>query len=190
VTFHDYTSKVFVFDFDFHFTSPGNQKIYVHGLIDALNQAQIPRRQIHLLKSGLKGYHIDLYFDRRMPISALLNFASWAVSEANLEGLEPYVKVEFRPEKIQGGRGVRLPLGIHRSTGERMVYLEKVSFEPVLNQLEYLLYQTHQISKEDFFKYVYPIIKVPTKEIFLIPSIPETKRGLPTKPPIRIKLRN
>jgi len=200
VTFHDYTSKVFVFDFDFFFTSPDNQKSCVYGLVDVLNRAQIPLKQIHLLKSGLKGYHIDLYFDRRMPISALLSFASWAVHEANLEGLEPHLKVEFRPEKVTGGRGVRLPLGIHQSTGERMVYLNTVSigesgcttafkgheslFEPVLNQLEYLLYQTHQISGDDFFKYVYPIIKVPQKEIFLIKSISETKRILPTKPPV------
>ena len=189
VTFHDYTSKVFVFDVDFYFTSPSNQELYIHRLINALNRAQIPRQQIHLLKSGLKGYHLDLYFDQRMPSSALLKFASWAVSEAGLEGLEPNVKVEFRPEKITGGRGVRLPLGVHRSTGERMVYLNTISkghelFQPVENQLEYLLYQTVQISRDDFFKYVYPIIRVPRKEIFLIKSIPETRRILPTKPPV------
>ena len=184
VTFHNYTSKVFVFDIDFYFTRPGNQELYVRMLVDALNRAQIPHQQIHVLKSGLKGYHIDLYFDQRMPISALLSFASWAVREAALEGLEPYVKVEFRPEKIQGGRGVRLPLGYHKATGERMVYLDTLSLQPVENQFEYLLYQTHHISKDDFFEYVYPIIKQPQKEIFIIPSISETKRILPTTPPV------
>ena len=158
VLFWDYSTKVLVFDFDF---SPGtptsNQEWYVDRIFYPLDRLQIPRKCIHVLKSGLKGYHVDLYFDQRMPTQALLKFAKYVVDKAGLSGLAPYVKVEFRPEKTEGGRGVRLPLGIHMATDERMLYLDS-NFQPVPHQFKYLLYQTHRISKDDFFSYTYPII--------------------------------
>jgi hypothetical protein len=90
-----------------------------------------------------------------MPTQALLTFAKHVVKKAGLDRLEPCVKVELRPENPIGGRGVRLPLGVHTATGERMIYLDS-HFKPAPNQFHYLLYQTKQISRDDFFKYTYP----------------------------------
>ena len=165
VLFWDYHTRVLVFDFDFYPGTPiSNQQLYVERIFDPLYKLQIPRKCIHVLKSGLKGFHVDLYFDKFMPTQTLLTFAKHVVKKAGLDGLEPCVKVELRPENPIGGRGVRLPLGVHIATGERMMYLDS-HFKPAPNQFHYLLYQTKQISRDDFFKYTYP--KVIQQEQFI-----------------------
>ncbi|MEK6953757.1 MAG: hypothetical protein AABX01_02025, partial [Candidatus Micrarchaeota archaeon] len=176
VLFRDYYTRVLVFDFDFYPGTPiSNQQLYVERIFDPLYKLQIPRRCIHVLKSGLKGFHVDLYFDKFMPTQVLLTFARHIVKKAGLDGLEPCVKVELRPENPIGGRGVRLPLGVHIATGERMMYYvpplggvgggSNSQFKPAPNQFHYLLYQTKQISRDDFFKYTYP--KVIQQEKFI-----------------------
>ena len=145
VTFHDYRAKFFGFDIDFYFTSPGNQALTVVLLVHTLESLNIPRDCIHILRSGMKGFHIDLYFDDWMPIKALLKLGQRAVELTGLTNASPYVKVEFRPEGIKGGRGVRLPLGMHQETGIVMDYLDfgPLTVEPYPNQYEYLLYSTN-----------------------------------------------
>lgn len=165
VTFHNYSTKVFIFDIDFYFTSPGNQALTVALLADTLESLNIPKDCIHILRSGMKGFHIDLYFDEWMPIRALLSLGQRAVELTGLTNASPYVNVEFRPESTRGGRGVRLPLGMHCATGIVMEYLDFGPFtvEPYPNQYEYLLYSTNTISRKDFYKYIYPNVQHPIR---------------------------
>jgi hypothetical protein len=164
VTFHDYRAKFFGFDIDFYFTSPGNQQIILLMLIGTLKSLNIPRDCIHLLGSGMKGFHIDLYFDDWIPIQHLLELGKRVLELTELANTPPYVTVEFRPEAISGGRGIRLPLGIHQATGAVMQYLnDPVYLKPYPNQYEYLLYSTNTILRQDFYKYIYPNVQHPIR---------------------------
>jgi len=165
VTFHDYRTKFFGFDIDFYLTSPTNQALTIVLLVDTLRRLNIPEDCIHILGSGMKGFHIDLYFDEWMPISALLKLGQRVLELTGLDNSSRYVKVEFRPEGVEGGRGVRLPLGMHQQTGIVMEYLDFSTFtvEPYPNQYEYLLYSTKTISKRDFYSNIYPNVQHPIR---------------------------
>ncbi|WP_151737231.1 TOTE conflict system archaeo-eukaryotic primase domain-containing protein [Paenibacillus tengchongensis] len=63
--------------------------------------------------SGNKGYHVDIFFDKALPIEIARSFFSVILDVAaarNIDGGE----VEFRPSAQQG---VKLPLGTHQKTG-------------------------------------------------------------------------
>jgi len=111
----------------------------------------------------MKGFHIDLYFDDWMPISALLKLGQRVLELTKFANTQPYVTVEFRPESVKGGRGVRLPLGMHQATGAVMQYMDDLGLSPQPNQYEYLLYSTNTISKKDFFKNIYPNVQHPIR---------------------------
>jgi len=111
----------------------------------------------------MKGFHIDLYFDDWMPISALLKLGQRVLELTKYANTQPYVTVEFRPEVLKGGRGVRLPLGMHQATGAVMQYLDDLGLSRQPNQYEYLLYSTKTISKKDFFKNIYPNVQHPIR---------------------------
>lgn len=89
--------------------------------------------------SGNKGYHIWLFFDTT--ISAyMVKFVLEKI--ATRITLPDSVKVEIFPKQSQtnGGLGnlIKAPLGIHRKTGKRCIFLSQ-QFEEIGQQMDFLL---------------------------------------------------
>lgn len=100
-------------------------------LIDVLQREfHIAGEDIHVSISGGKGYHVDLFFDRTLPLELVRTFYINVIHAADL----PTDKVEFRPTWTQG---VKIPLGIHQKTGRRCWYVDTQTLEP-LETIDYL----------------------------------------------------
>lgn len=98
-------------------------------LIDVLTRDfNIARKDIHVSISGGKGFHVDLFFDRALPVATVETFYSNVLKASDL----PDAKVEFRPTYAQG---VKLPLGIHQKTGARCWYVDDVTLTPIKTEL-------------------------------------------------------
>lgn len=94
-------------------------------LIDVLeNEANIPRKDIHVSFSGNKGYHVDIFFDKQVKVDALKEFYHNVLVKV---GTLPDGQVEFRPSWTQG---VKIPLGVHQKTGNRCVFVDNETLEP------------------------------------------------------------
>ncbi|MTW85093.1 hypothetical protein F3157_05400 [Virgibacillus dakarensis] len=101
-------------------------------LIDVLEtEADIPRKDIHVSYSGNKGYHVDLFFSEQIKVEALQQFyRDVLVSVGEL----PEGQVEFRPTWSQG---VKLPLGVHQKTGNRCLFVNNETLEPLSESESY-----------------------------------------------------
>ncbi|MRI69071.1 hypothetical protein FDP56_01360 [Enterococcus casseliflavus] len=84
----------------------------------------IPMKDIHVWYSGLKGYHVDLYFDGFIREQELENFYYEVLSQMG----ETIHRIERRPTT---GLGVKLPLGIHLKTEEFCYYVDNRTLEPL-----------------------------------------------------------
>jgi hypothetical protein len=102
-------------------------------LIDVLvREFNIRRQDIHVSISGNKGYHIDLFFDKPLPIREIRAFYDQVMT---VVGDLPNGQIEFRPSWTQG---VKLPLGIHQKTGNRCWFCDNETLTPI-KSFEYLL---------------------------------------------------
>ena len=98
-------------------------------LIDVLTRDfNVARKDIHVSISGGKGFHVDLFFDRALPVATVETFYSNVLKASDL----PAAKVEFRPTYAQG---VKLPLGIHQKTGARCWFVDDVTLTPIKSEL-------------------------------------------------------
>ena len=180
--FYPYASKVLIFDIDSYIESIGyffnpldpwcisfqrnNASTPTFFLIEELLDTGIKEEYIHILYSGAKGFHIVLFFDEFIDLRTLTSFGNFIINRTKREIFlswgepdgEDFAKfnIELRPEG-RNGRGVKFPLGIHLSTGERMEFCSRGPFfPPVENQYEYLLYKTKRIEKSFFLQKVFP----------------------------------
>lgn len=87
-------------------TQPRETYMMVEGVIEALIDLGIPENGIVTSWSGLKGFHVEVFFD--MPTALWLHEKLYRLTliRAGLEGMS--YKIEPRPLP---GRGVKLPLG-------------------------------------------------------------------------------
>jgi hypothetical protein len=66
-------TKFLVFDVDAEGDSSA-QYIRVNGILSALVRAGIDPTDIHVMFSGLKGYHVQLFFEDMLPINSVVAF--------------------------------------------------------------------------------------------------------------------
>lgn len=96
----------------------------VHQVVDTMVEMGIPRDLIYVSYSGRKGYHVDIFFENFIYNSCAEKFY-WALIERS--GLNPR-KVEFRPTH---GQAIKLPLGVHQTTGNRCWFVDRDTLEPI-----------------------------------------------------------
>ncbi|MCS7175389.1 CRISPR-associated primase-polymerase type A1 [Pseudothermotoga sp.] len=89
--------------------------------------------------SGNKGYHVWIFFNTWVQAYKVRLVLKRIVSEISIP---EHISVEIFPKQSDtaGGLGnlIKLPLGVHRKTANRCVFVDK-NLEPVSNQLEYLM---------------------------------------------------
>ncbi len=115
-------------------------------LVDAAAMHEIPAL---IEDSGWKGRHVWIFFEIPVPAAAARRLA-----DVILEGAGPLpseITVEIFPKQarvMEGGFGnlVKVPLGIHRVTGRRSVFLDPEG-RPVRNQLG-LLREASKVPRE------------------------------------------
>ena len=96
----------------------------VRSVMKAFEELGIPRDRIYISTSGRKGYHVDIFFSPWLyneKAKNLYDLMMWKT------GLNPK-KVEFRPTYSQS---VKVPLGVHATTGNRCWYLDRDTLEPI-----------------------------------------------------------
>jgi hypothetical protein len=126
-----YINKFITFDVDFNDKSQARWATLK--LIDVLmRDFGIRRQDIHVSLSGGKGYHVDLFFDKPVPVREIRAFYDHVIATI---GLLPDGQIEFRPSWTQG---VKLPLGIHQRTGNRCWFVDNETLTPI-KSFEYLL---------------------------------------------------
>lgn len=124
-------TKFITFDVDFR--EPSQARWATAKLIDTLvNDFNVSRTDIHVSLSGSKGYHVDLFFDSDIPVADARLFYDRVMHEL---GTLPGGMIEYRPTFAQG---VKLPLGIHKRTGNRCWFVDRDTFEPI-EAFEYIL---------------------------------------------------
>ncbi len=122
-----------VFDVDAEGDASG-QEIRVKGIVHALKQSGIDEQDIHVMFSGMKGYHVQLFWDKPLKINSVAAFGRSIIHE-----LKDYKDgVELRPESVKG-RGVKLPLAYHKKSGMVALYVDKYTLQPVSDSFEYFL---------------------------------------------------
>lgn len=119
------SSKFICFDVD-----DGNPKT-VRTVMDILSKAGFPRNRIYVSTSGGKGFHVEMFFSSLMFTSDLKNIYNYVCAVGKLDK----TKVEFRPT---GGQSIKLPLSIHRKTGNTCWYLDRDTLEPI-KDLNYIM---------------------------------------------------
>lgn len=126
-----YFNKFITFDVDFNDHTMARWATL--NLIDVLvTEFNINRRDIHVSLSGGKGYHVDLFFDKPLPVGDVQAFYNRVITEI---GELPGGQIEFRPTWTQG---VKLPLGVHQRTGNRCWFVDNETLEPI-ESFDYLL---------------------------------------------------
>lgn len=127
-------NKFITFDIDFADDMP-MARWATGKLVDVLySDFGLPYDDIHVSYSGNKGYHIDLFFDKPINLSDAITFYEKVRSHADLTDKQ----LEFRPTYKQG---VKLPLGVHKTTGNRCWFVDRATLEPIesfdyLNEVE------------------------------------------------------
>ncbi len=126
-----YFNKFITFDVDF--SDHAMARWATLKLIDVLvSDFNISRSDIHVSLSGNKGFHVDLFFDKPLPVSDVRSFYDNVLAEVGpIDGGQ----IEFRPSWTQG---VKLPLGIHQVTKRRCWYVDNLTLEPI-ESFDYLL---------------------------------------------------
>ncbi|EFU43854.1 hypothetical protein PVOR_01545 [Paenibacillus vortex V453] len=87
-------SKFLCFDID-----ENNPSIPLQ-LLQLLKDAGFKSEELHVENSGLKGWHIWLFFEKPVPISRLVTFGRYYIKELGSMG----TKIELRPEQIENSR--------------------------------------------------------------------------------------
>ena len=138
------TSKFICFDVD------DGSIDSVHAIMDAIQDAGFPRDRIYVSTSGGKGYHVEVFFDRLMDTEDLRRLYKHVIRSKELDPK----KVEFRPTAKQS---IKLPLSVHRKTGNICWFLDPETMKPIERQ-DYLL----EIQKVSAYEAIPLILGLPT----------------------------
>ena len=107
----------------------GGKKV-VRQVMDAFAELGIPRDKIYVSTSGKKGHHVDIFFSPWIYNEKAKNLYDLMIWRT---GLNPK-KVEFRPTHRQA---VKIPLGVHATTGRRCWYLDRDTLQPI-ERMDYI----------------------------------------------------
>ncbi|WP_339260167.1 hypothetical protein MKZ12_09860 [Paenibacillus sp. FSL R5-0713] len=105
----EHFTKFMTFDVDF---KDGHMAKWVTYKITA-SLASVGVRDYAVSFSGGKGYHIDIFFNKAIPVKTARRFFDHIISAAELTNVTGG-EVEYRPS---GSQGVKLPIGTHQKTG-------------------------------------------------------------------------
>jgi len=121
----------------------------VRDFIIYLNSVGITNDMYLVSFSGSKGWHLDIFFDRPIPVKTVYNFASIIKTQAKLPK-----SLEVFPKQMASGGAygslIKLPLGVHRVTGKRGYFVDlfQDANKPPLSQFDYLK-KTRKLSMDD-----------------------------------------
>lgn len=117
------------FDVDTHDGGSGDEaRKKVHSIIDVLRIYGI---QFLLESSGTPGsYHVWVSFKRTKTYNAY-HFMRQVTREANVEGVEIWPKQQHLDKNGKYGNLVKMPICLHRKTGNRSVFVDADTFEPL-----------------------------------------------------------
>lgn len=116
----DNYSKFIAFDVDTKDTSKSDTKHLVKVLQEEFN---INKRNIHVVFSGRKGYHVYIHFDKPTKVIYLREFYYDVIQKAQFNSSQ----VEFRPDSS----AIKLPLAKHPVTKKRCWYVDTSTFKPI-----------------------------------------------------------
>lgn len=115
-----FITKFICFDID----AREGAETLTRALIDILvSKYGMSEKSVLLSASGSKGYHVELFFDEPIALSAAKKF--YELVKADLEVTDNLI--ELRPTQ----QGVKLPLSIHRKTGAICHILDIETFKPL-----------------------------------------------------------
>lgn len=124
----DRNGKTKFLTFDVDYPQESEARWATLKLIDVLcEDFGISREDIHVSLSGSKGFHVDLFFADVIETAQARQFHAKVMQAFGNRGSGD---VEFRPTFTQG---VKLPLGIHRKTGNRCHFCNVYTLEPIEN---------------------------------------------------------
>ncbi|RMD53322.1 MAG: DNA primase, partial [Nitrospirae bacterium] len=105
-------------------------------LIDKAAAYNIP---IYLEDSGFKGFHCWIFLEMPIPAGVAKKFGELLLTQLDKS---TDVMIEIFPKQGSVRRGslgnlIKLPLGFHRKTGRRSLFIDPKSGKPVKNQLDF-----------------------------------------------------
>ncbi len=133
-------TKFMTFDVDFR--DPSMARWVTYKITAALDSVGVHDYAVSY--SGNKGYHVDIFFDKVLPIDSARRFFDFIVKLAEIDALNGG-EVEFRPT---GQQGVKLPLGTHQKTGNYCGFCEISDGLAVMDAEKSTAY-LHAIKKTD-----------------------------------------
>ena len=107
------------------------------GIVDRLSSSEIPS---YLEDSGYKGYHVWVFLASPVPAKIAREFCKSIVASINTDeafGIEIFPKQSYVKEKNYGNL-IKIPLGIHRRTGKRCLFMDPLSDSYYDDQLLFL----------------------------------------------------
>lgn len=133
-------TKFITFDVDFR--DQATAKWVTYKLAAALDSVGV--RDYAVSFSGNKGYHVDVFFDKALPVDSCRRFFDFIVKSAEVDEVAGG-EVEYRPS---GQQGVKLPLGTHQKSGNYCGFCEIESGLAVMDAEKSASY-LHAIKKTD-----------------------------------------
>lgn len=147
---YQYYSKWLILDIDTYDSKDENgiswssrpDAMALIGELKHVLKGYFPDDEIHITSSGGKGYHLELFFDKHVPIKDLARVFSILLNEVVVERYAG-VNVEMRPElKGLDGRGVKVALGRNHTNPDYEKnycgFLDD-NFMEIQNEIEYVL---------------------------------------------------
>ncbi|TDM45169.1 hypothetical protein ETI06_13030 [Macrococcoides goetzii] len=120
-----FSGKAFTKFISFDVDTKENSEVDTRYLVDILEREfNIARSDIHVSISGMKGYHVDLYFKNQITNNLARKFYIDVINRAEFTEKQ----IELRP---QHSLGMKLPLGIHEETKKRCWYVDNQTFKPI-----------------------------------------------------------
>ncbi|HLC15252.1 MAG TPA: CRISPR-associated primase-polymerase type A1 [Thermodesulfovibrionia bacterium] len=146
-------------------------------LIDLASAHDIP---IYLEDSGFKGRHGWIFLETPVPADTAKKFGEILLSQMP-GGHASEVQIEIFPKQgrvIKGSLGnlIKLPLGFHRRTGKRSLFIRPHDSKPVDNQLNFME-QVNKTSKQAVYKVIQHFQIV-------VPAIPSPETVTPQQPAV------
>ncbi|WP_434749658.1 TOTE conflict system archaeo-eukaryotic primase domain-containing protein [Paenibacillus amylolyticus] len=132
------SSKFLCFDID------ENDPAIPKQMLQLLKETGFMPQDLHVEFSGLKGWHIWLFFEEPVPISKLVSFGKYIIGQLGTKGK----KIELRPEQKEKSRAIKLPFAIHRKTMIRTTFIQH-DLQPMEDTVQYFL-NIQPIHKEHF----------------------------------------
>lgn len=158
-------SKFLTFDIDLKVKGKEQEKYskwILYKGIDALQEEGLGQ-YLNISFSGNKGYHIDLIFDNPISVEVLKEYGEYIIKKHGLDNIRVNNKLIAEVE-LRGcsAQGVKLPLGINKSTQKYMYYLDE-DFKPI-NQKNMQGFNLKILSSDTFYN-LYSSAKDTTIEI-------------------------